>query len=405
MMKKTLVAMAAVAATSSFAQVTLSGVFDLGYSSIDNKGAVVNTVGAQNGSTTSSFAMKADEDLGGGMKAGFQWEAAVDLGNTSGRNSTSGTPATGTTSNVTTYLGNGNSFLYLSGGFGTLKLGAPNLSTWLTNGIGQNGFGTGVGSGYRVTSFDSVRAQNALRYESPVMAGFSGTFHTVVKNNLQSNADNTASGTNVNQLMGRDGLTEISFAFEDGPIAARYSALRMTQDAALNPTILSETAAFSGATYQTSAGVKQITAAGANFALDTLGASYQVTPAAKASLFYQRAYSDSNLQASSTAGGANAKYDRVTTGVAVAYQVNPAFIVRVNYQSMNTGDTESVNTASAQTTALGLGADYSLSKRTAVFARYEIDQDGAGARSITGYTANTGNTTYTSAFMGIRHSF
>jgi len=405
MMKKTLVAMAAVAATSSFAQVTLSGVFDLGYSSIDNKGAVVNTVGAQNGSTTSSFAMKADEDLGGGMKAGFQWEAAVDLGNTSGRNSTSGTPATGTTSNVTTYLGNGNSFLYLSGGFGTLKLGAPNLSTWLTNGIGQNGFGTGVGSGYRVTSFDSVRAQNGLRYESPVIAGFSGTFHTVVKNNLQSNADNTASGNNVNQLMGRDGLTEISFAFEGGPIAARYSALRMTQDAALNPAILSETTGAANGTYSAT-GVSSITAAGANFALDTLGASYQVTPATKASLFYQRAYSDSNLQkASAGTTGSSKKYDRVTTGVAVAYQVNPAFIVRANYQVLNTGETETFNTGSAQTTALGLGADYSLSKRTAVFARYEIDQDGVGARSTTGYTATSGNTTYTSAFMGIRHSF
>jgi predicted porin len=58
-----------------------------------------------------------------------------------------------------------------------------------------------------------------------------------------------------------------------------------------------------------------------------------------------------------------------------------------------------------KTTVTGLGADYELSKRTALYFRTETDKDAAGMRSTTGYTIPTGNTTYKATAIGVRHTF
>lgn len=82
-MKKTLVAIAALAATGAFAQssVTLSGVVDAGYSvfSAQNGTAAKVTqsgIGYSN-NDTSRFQIKAVEDIGGGLKAGATIESTL----------------------------------------------------------------------------------------------------------------------------------------------------------------------------------------------------------------------------------------------------------------------------------------------------------------------------------------
>jgi len=174
-MKKTLVALAALSTVSAFAQstVTLTGLFDAGYGRIDYKGNAVSFSALPNGSATTNFTFLIDEDLGNGLKASARWEVDPDLTQTVGK--TSGTSSTGTTSNVTSFLGNGYSFIGLSGGFGAVKFGTINYETLNANGDGNVGFGTAVGSGYRVTSFDAVRAQNSFRYDTPSMNGFSAS--------------------------------------------------------------------------------------------------------------------------------------------------------------------------------------------------------------------------------------
>jgi len=401
MMKKTLVALAAAAATGAFAQVSITGAFDLGVNQTDFKGNVVNTVGAQNGTTTSGLSFKANEDLGGGMTTGFQWNVSLDLGNTSGR--TSGTTAVSTTSNVTTYLGNGESFVHLSGGFGTFKLGTPDSSSYKATVASNGGFGTSIGSAFRVVAADVVRFQNALRYESPNFGGFTATYHTVAKNSSQSNGDNTAFGTNVHQLNGRDGLTEFGLQFAQGPVAVSYARVEMTQDASSNPVFISESSATaSGGTYSASV----YTGAGAKYNLDTLGGTYQLG-AAKLGLFVQRAYSDTLAKATSS-GTTTQKFDRNALGLSVAYDINPSMIARLNVSqvTLNDADTAAGSTfAGKTTTATGLGLDYMLSKRTVVYGRYETNKDEANVRSITGYTALAGSTNYQATMVGIRHSF
>ncbi|MEY2792008.1 MAG: Gram-negative porin, partial [Pseudomonadota bacterium] len=70
-MKKSLVALAALAATSAFAQssVQIVGGFDVGYQQLNIRGAKVTQSAASNGSYTSNVIFKGTEDLGGGLKA------------------------------------------------------------------------------------------------------------------------------------------------------------------------------------------------------------------------------------------------------------------------------------------------------------------------------------------------
>ena len=69
-MKKTLIALAALAATSAFAQssVQLYGGLDAGYQALNFKGNKVNGI-AGNGASTSALFVKGTEDLGGGFEA------------------------------------------------------------------------------------------------------------------------------------------------------------------------------------------------------------------------------------------------------------------------------------------------------------------------------------------------
>jgi len=85
-MKKTLVAVAAlVAATGSFAQssVTLYGVADASIESV--KGAKTLTRVSSDNLATSRLGFKGVEDLGGGLKAAFQLEAAVAVDTGAGK--------------------------------------------------------------------------------------------------------------------------------------------------------------------------------------------------------------------------------------------------------------------------------------------------------------------------------
>jgi len=232
-MKKSLVALATLAATSAFAQVTITGLVDLGYNVTDFKGNKVTTAGSANGSATSNVTFLGVEDLGGGLSAKWRWEIDPDLANTVGK--TSGTAATGTTSNVTTFLSNGYSYLGLAGSFGEVQFGSLNYSTLYSNGEGNSGFATAIGSGYRVTSADAVRAQNLASFESPSFGGFSVRYVFGTKNDMQSNSGTKSmTGNLVNQTNGRDASSELSAKYDNNGLIVRASALQVKQYGKIN---------------------------------------------------------------------------------------------------------------------------------------------------------------------------
>lgn len=160
-MKKTLIALAAVAATSAaFAQssVTLSGTVDVGLEDVGGPAGVLSLTSSRYG--TSNWTVSGTEDLGGGLKAIFKVSTSFDASN-------------GTTSgNV---LGNNDMFVGLQGGFGSLKLGRtfnPTFFYALTANStkGVTGYSTRAGT----LETDGVYVSNQVLYTTPNFGGFTG---------------------------------------------------------------------------------------------------------------------------------------------------------------------------------------------------------------------------------------
>lgn len=166
-MKKTLIALAAVAATgAAFAQstVTLSGLLDVGFEK-QYSGAAVNMISNRN--ATSNWTLSGAEDLGGGMKAVFSISTSFNVDN-------------GTVTGAAGNFGNNGMFVGLTGGFGTLRAGRP-VNTLYANSMFANGT-KGV-SGYDTNtllagqrgglaaSTAGVFVDNALQYHSPRFGG------------------------------------------------------------------------------------------------------------------------------------------------------------------------------------------------------------------------------------------
>jgi predicted porin len=414
-MKKTLVALAALAATSAFAQssVTISGGFDVGFQQMDAKGNKVTTTAASNGSYTSNVVFAGTEDLGGGLKANFRYEIDPALSETSSK--TAGTTATGTTSNVTSSIGNGQSYLELVSNMGTVKLGTPNTATLGANGLGNAGFGTAVGSGYRTASFDAVRFQNTIRFDTPTINGFSASYLTGAKNDKQSASP--ATGNAVNQQYGRDEVSEIALAYANGPINFNYAELSTKQYASVLAGGIGTQA--NTASEITGYGVTTaVRGTGGEFKLKTLAASYDIG-AHRVAVFQQTVSSDvlkgatAGTAATASAAAVNAtaakdvQYDRKSTGFAGYFMATPTTKLMFNRVTTKTGDETGITGGvdNAKTTTTGLGVDYAMSKRTTAYFRNESIKDLAGIKAITGYTAATGNTTYKATAVGIRHTF
>lgn len=172
-MKKTLIALAAVAATSaSFAQssVTLSGVLDVGFEKRFSGDANKLT---SNRNATSNWTISGTEDLGGGLKAVFK--ASTSFNPDDG---TLGGLSAGTTGSA---FGNNDMYVGLTGNFGTLRAGRPVNTlygnSFFANGTkGVSGYDANtvlaVTGGLTANAGNSVYVNNAVQYHSPRFAGF-----------------------------------------------------------------------------------------------------------------------------------------------------------------------------------------------------------------------------------------
>lgn len=227
-MKKTLVALAALAATGAFAQssVTLSGTVDatLAYGSGDvaNKTQLTGS-----GLNSSEFRFTAVEDLGGGLKATAV--LAAGIGNDSGAGSATNTnnQATGgTTGGGLTF--NRMSLLKLSGSFGEIKAGRDYTPLFWTEAIydpfGINGVGTSRAfqGGAAYTGSVAVRASNSLGYVTPSMGGFNVWIQTYMGEN-SSNVNDAGSGTSFQANYGAGPLS-LSVAYGKTNSAAGVDA-------------------------------------------------------------------------------------------------------------------------------------------------------------------------------------
>jgi predicted porin len=236
-MKKTLVALAALAATASFAQssVTITGIVDVGYQAITNLADQTTNQIGQNGAQTSTFKFIGNENLGGGQALNFQFEVqpsyiagdgnkfnAVYPANTQAVAANGTKQGNGAASAQSGLVGKGQSFVeFADASVGSVKLGTVNTN-FFNAFAAVSALGTGIGSGYGSgnTWGDFTRVESSARYDSPAFNGFSFGLLKGTKNDSQFGV---ASSSATSVTLRRSGVVDWGIKYANGPFAAQYA--------------------------------------------------------------------------------------------------------------------------------------------------------------------------------------
>ena len=307
-MKKSLIALAVLAASgASFAQssVTVFGTFDPSFANqkttYGNGNSVTQNLVRNNSQGTSQVTFKGVEDLGGGLKASFLIENDFDAGLKSDNNFSSK---------------GGELYTGLEGGFGAIKLGAPNTPT-LTAQAASNPFGTKIGGGFGVVNSGKVRNSNTVLYATPVFSGFSAAV---------AYSNKTKADTNPATAIAEVGaITDIGVNYANGPLTAGFSSYKVDTTAAA----VSKTDNNAYVTY--------------DLGVAKLGAGY----------FTQKQ---------------TALVDAAGYSVSATVPLNANLSLLANY-----GKLDSKLASNKDATIGAIGVKYTLSARTSVYARY-VDQ-------------------------------
>lgn len=196
-MKKTLIALAVLAASgASMAQVTLYGVADLSLASVDAPGVKSDLTLSGNGTLNnggSRWGIKGVEDLGGGLKADFNFEQQINYEN----------GAASVANSRYAYMG-------LTGGFGRIKAGRTltpsffGMATWELTGVANY---TAVGNQFGFGGNGNPRNDSQISYAFG-SGGFSGELGHVTA--LDMGATNSAKW-------------DAMLAYKAGPLAVGFS--------------------------------------------------------------------------------------------------------------------------------------------------------------------------------------
>jgi predicted porin len=368
-MKKTLIALAAVAATgAAFAQstVTISGILDVGVKNVSNvaPGAAKMSVGSGNNNRIN---FSVTEDLGGGLKAMANAAMRFD-------------PATGMTeSSGNRPLFQGETRIGLTGGFGTVMLGrgltalqAPNggnSDPWGVSTVAGSVYAPGFATDYAAGG--EGRIDGALWYTSPSLNGLtvSGSFSpktvaTAAATAPAVPASYSGKSTSLNALYAAGPLV-VGLGTEENRAGDSITQVYGNYDLGVAK-VFASTATIKGGT---AAERNNITFAATASAVPNGGTATQVA--------------------------ANGKINTWTLGAGVPMG---AATIRVGYSVWNG------NGAAGQKddNKLGLGVKYDLSKRTYVYSN--VASQTRKNNSVTTNPA-TSNTKVTSFDLGVAHSF
>lgn len=358
-MKKTLIAVAALAATSAFAQVTVSGTMDATYRMTGNdqsNGTSYDTSVLDNdGLGTTGFTLSGTEDLGGGLKAVFLYEHNFEMTDTGGgAAAVTSTTVTGTAA-VSGFQANGQMFVGLEGAFGSIKLGAPNTPSLTIQGARGAGFGTkdggranSAGFGTSLTRFDS-----SIVYGSPNFSGFSFGLMYVPENETAATAAGATS---------TGAQSDLGLFYANGPLAGGVSVYSKDHDKTTGATAAASTE-ISQTSYYVSYNF--------GFAKFTLGGHDHET----------------------TNAAGTTSVDQSGWNVAADVPLSPALTLTANIQMV-----DDKLTSNQDKDSLAVGLQYAMSKRTTTYVRYvNVSTDNVAS----GATVNDATT----VLVGIRHNF
>jgi predicted porin len=336
-MKKTLVALAALAAASAFAQSTvgIKGTFD---PSIRNQvttygdGAVRSTSGlANNVQGTSQVTFFGTEDIGGGLKANFLLENDFDA-------------TTDAKSNWGNATNGGETYVGLSGNFGDFKLGAPNSPSLDVS--GRSSFGTKIGSGFGTTmgtavqGLGHVRENNQVVYTSPTFNGVTLKFATTGKTT-------TGAGANLNgaAASAANNKQDLGLTYVNGPLKAVI------------------------ANYKQEAKYKQ-THGYVAYTMGNLTATYGFNNDERLAAQSAVAYVAAAAAATSPYNAAVAATPALAAGKLSGSNVNVAYVMGATTFMANVGKLDDKTSDNYDMKISAVGAKYELSPRTSLYARY-----------------------------------
>ena len=361
----------AAASTTAFAQnVTISGQFDAGFSSLNSQDNTADKKDiVSNGSSTSNIAFQATEKIGKDVTVGFR---GVHL-----FSATSGQTGNGSTAFSTNNFFNDELWVGIeSNKMGKLKLGAPNAGMFDTNNRAQP-FGTAFGGGYSSTGINRllgstttlgvnqfvggaqsngrvVRSEKSVRYDTPEFYGLSANIVKSFQN------DNSATVTNNN-----NDFTNVTVNYRRGALNVAYSVAE--------------------------AGAGAVAAQGNNAASALI---------ANSSVKYQYLAANYKIGATTVFGGVTtgetkgltSNRDVQSQNIAVRHALTPAIDIMANVVRVN--DKSAANAKDQDLKAIG--AVYKLSNRTSTYAtyvKYDTDRSSAAAGAVDQY------------LVGLRHQF
>jgi predicted porin len=398
-MKKSLIVLAAMAATGAFAQssVTLYGKADVGLINTKNAAGVSATALGNGIFEASRIGFKGTEELGGGLKANFLLEMAPSFVN-------------GATGGAATF--NRGAWAGIAGGFGEVRLGRQGTisATAVCGVIDLNGCGgsfnaggilfTGAGApgkpggqlfaanptigataqagstysangGAAAGSYDATRYVGAVKYLSPNFSGVQVIVDYAMGGVAGSGSDNTSIG--------------LGAVYGNGPISA-VLAYQSANGGATAGTLAGANTTYNvagtggKAVGAANAGVSGVAAnAGLTGKLVTLGGTYDFG-AAKVSAGYQTETGSNGFSATAMTIGVNAPFGAATP-----------YVVYSQHQVKTGAGLQAVTGTDAR--IFNIGSTYALSKRTRLFADYAVD--------TTSFNANKPTT----LALGVNHNF
>jgi len=393
-MKKTLVALAAISAVSAFAQssVTLSGNMDVagvnyGGTMYGNKGTSFTT--GYGTSSTSVINFIATEDLGGGLKVTAKYGIDPRTLTNDGFAVTNNTrlDLTGATtyapSAIATGLARDEAFVGIAGGFGEVRLGAPNALGLDVHSI-SSPLGTGIGSGYSLvgnstTMWQAVvqtRYDRSVRYNTPTINGLTGTVQYAPGGDEAAVQGATSTAYAARAIPNNRTYTELGLRYANGPLNIGF--VNVSRTAQTNPTGWLAMAASTSGLTSTFGYVATKT--------NTLGVNYSM---GATTLYYGWANGDS---LASTTTQTKAQGNRLAVK-----QTLGSMDLTAQFNTLKaTTSTGTTTTAKVS----GIRLDNNLSKTAKVYLGYEYADSGGAAAA----TSTTGGSRTTTS-IGLQKSF
>ena len=350
-MKKTLVAIAALAAFGAQAQSTVSitGTIDPHYqvakTTTGSGVSRTNTTMETSKVGTSNVTFSGTEDLGGGLKGLFLYEMDFDA-------TVSGT---GPTAGGQIYAG-------VSGALGSVKMGVPNTPSLSTQVGRAGGFGSKIGggrSGFELSGPSRTRNSDSILFESANYSGLSAQWaytHGVAAANNDQGFATAATATKA--------ISDIGLFYKNGAIDAGLSQ------------------------YKQAAAVTHTTA----FASYTMG-DIKVIAGMHNLNNFATATADAN------ASGATAAVNGVGQGKSTGKNIGATYTMGATTLLANVARTNDKTAVNHDLSMAAVGVKYELSKRTSLNARM-ISEKRSNVASTSTNIAKQSTT-----LLGIQHNF